>query len=95
MKGKIELLIGFVMGIVCPIFGMVMFFEIKPEYAMYDNFDPEAFKELIFKISFIGVLLDMGLFALALQFNKDSVARGVLWATFLFLAGAIVYRFIL
>lgn len=62
---------------------------------MYENFDPESFKELIFKISFIGILLDMGLFAAALQFNKDYVARGVLWATFLFLASAIVYRFVL
>ena len=95
MKHKIEFVIGFFMGIICPIFGMVLFFEIKPEYSMYENFDPESFKELVFKISFIGLLLDMGLFAAALQFNKESIAKGVVWATFLFLTCAIVYRFLL
>ena len=50
MKRNIELIAGFLMGIICSIFGMVMFFEIKPEYAMYDNFDPEALRNLSLKL---------------------------------------------
>ena len=95
MKRKIETIIGVFVGVIAPIFAMVMFFEIKPEYKMYDNFDPESFKELLFKISFFGLLLNVGIFFAALKFNKDSLAQGVLYATFFTLVASIVYRFVL
>jgi len=94
MKSKIETFIGFFVGVIAPVFAMVMFFEINPEYKMYDNFDPESFKELIFKISFFGLLLNVGIFFLALKFNKDSLAQGVLYATFFTLIVSLVYRFV-
>lgn len=96
MKGKklIEWFMGFFAGIVAPLFGLVIFFETKPEFKMYDNFDPESFKSLIFQIASVGLIINMGLFFVALKFNRDVVSKGILHATVTFLVAIVAYKFI-
>ena len=95
MKRKVEWFMGFVSGIIAPLFGLVMFFEIKPEFKMYDNFDPESFKSLIFQIATIGLILNMGLFFASLKFNKEAISKGVMHASIVFLVCVVVYKFVL
>ncbi len=73
---------------------MVLFFEINPEFKMYDDFDPDAFKDLIFQIASIGLILNAGLFFASLRFNKELVSRGVLHASLVFLIAISLYRFV-
>lgn len=94
-KRVIEYIMGFASGILAPAFGLVIFFELKPEFTLYENFDPESFKSLMFQIASVGLILNMLLFFLALQFNKEVVSKGIIHASVLFLAAVSIYKFVL
>ena len=95
MKRKVETILGFLLGILAPIFGLSLFFEMNPEYALVDNFEASRFKDLVLQIALVVMLMDSALFFIILQFNKESVARGVLAGMIAFFVAILIYRFIL
>ena len=97
MKAKriVEWTMGFAAGLLAPIFGLFVFISNNPEIKNGEFENMEAFQSLIFQIVSVGLILNMGLFFVALKFDKEIISKGVMHASVVFLIAIVVYKFIL
>lgn len=85
-KNRIEWALGFFFGALTPLFGMAIFVQIYPVLETVDNWQDAAWQIILMRLATFGVMMNVGVFFLALKFNKDKIAMGVLWACVLYLA---------
>lgn len=91
---KKEILIGFAVGLISSIFGLIFAIQI---FGKSDDWI-EVIKEaanmgFLTKLMSIGALLNLGAFFLFLKKNQDERAKGVLIATILVFAATMIIKF--
>jgi Co/Zn/Cd efflux system component len=92
---RFELLIGIFVGLCVPLFGLAIVYEAYPALRAVERFDYMLFKDILTKVTTIGLVMNGLLFFLVLRFGAERMARGILYACLMFLMGLITYKFIL
>ena len=91
---KKEILIGFVVGIIATIFGLVFAIQI---FGKSDDWleviRQSIHQRFLTKLMSIGALLNLGVFFLFLKKNQDERAKGVLIATLLVFIITMIIKF--
>jgi hypothetical protein len=77
---KIELLIGFVIGIMASIIGIYIFITFFTDFDFMAGIQAMKTEGKIGKLITLGSILDLVAFGILLKMNKDSMARGVVLA---------------
>lgn len=91
---KVEWVFGFLFGILTPLFGLAIFFQIFPELKTVVEWNDPAWQLILVRLTTFGVILNAFVFFLALRFNKEPVAMGVLWACGVYLVPLLIMQFI-
>jgi formate-dependent nitrite reductase membrane component NrfD len=90
---KKDILIGFGVGLVATVFGLVFAIQIFGKSDDWGIVVEQAIKEgFLTKLMSIGALLNLGAFFLFLKKNKDQRAKGVLIATVLVLIATMLIK---
>lgn len=94
MKNKMDRIgIGLGLGVLLPIIVLALFYWSTYSYLTVPTFLRKmAFMEIIVKILSLCAISNMGLFFLFYYLKKDSAARGVLFATFIYAFGVVLYK---
>lgn len=90
---KFELLIGVVVGLLTPVFGMAIIYETYPTLKYVEEFDYTLYMDLVSKIAMIGVILNALLFFVFLRFGADRLSKGILYACLIYVAGIVIFKF--
>ncbi|HLF51610.1 hypothetical protein [Flavobacterium sp.] len=77
---KIDLLYGFIIGIVASVIGSYIFIEVFTEYTFWDGIQVMKAKGNLGKIITLGAILNLIIFFGLLKINKELMARGVILA---------------
>ena len=77
---KIDLLYGFLIGIVASFIGSYIFIEAFTEYNFLDGIQVMKAKGNLGKIITLGAILNLAIFFGLLKINKELMARGVILA---------------
>ena len=77
---KIELLIGFVIGILASIIGSYIFITFFTDFDFMTGIQAMKSEGKIGKLITLGSILDLVAFGILLKMNKDIMARGVVLA---------------
>lgn len=77
---KIDLLTGFVIGILASFLGSYLFITFFTEFAFVDGMYTMKSEGKLGKIITLGSILDLVAFGILLKLNKDLMARGVILA---------------
>lgn len=78
---KIDLLIGFLMGILTACIGVYLYMTFVTDYHLQEGFLILKSQGQAGKLIALGAVLNIGVFFLLLKLNKDLMARGVVLAT--------------
>ncbi|NNE33501.1 MAG: hypothetical protein HKN40_14180 [Winogradskyella sp.] len=90
---KKEVLIGFIVGIVASIFGLIFAIQIFGQSEDWGVVIRDAISQgFLTKLMSIGALLNLAAFFLFLKKNKDERAKGVLIATILIFVTTMVIK---
>tara|TARA_B100000678_G_C18207398_1_gene501952 strand:- start:1312 stop:1605 length:294 start_codon:yes stop_codon:yes gene_type:complete len=97
MKNRIspQWIMGLLMGIIMPILGIFLVLDARPELVGLQRFEGEVVKHVNTQIITLGIIINAALFFVFLQFNKEDISRGILFASVVYLVGIFVYRFLL
>ncbi len=85
MNNKIDLLYGFLIGIMASIVGAIIFIFLFTNYNPIDGIQIIAANGQLGNLLKLGALLNLLIFFILLRFDREMMARGII-ATFLFLA---------
>ena len=77
---KIDLLTGFVIGILVSILGSYLFITLFTEFDFINGIKIMKFEGKLGKIITLGSILDLAAFGILLKSNKELMARGVILA---------------
>ncbi|MFV8327603.1 hypothetical protein [Flavobacterium sp. ZS1P14] len=77
---KIDLLTGFVIGILASLLGSYLFITFFTDFAFVDGMYTMKSEGKLGKIITLGSILDLVAFGILLKLNKDLMARGVILA---------------
>ena len=77
---KIDLLTGFIIGILASILGSFIFITFFTDYTFLGGIQVMKFEGKLGKIITLGSTLDLVVFAILLKLNKQLMARGVVLA---------------
>lgn len=77
---KIDLLTGFVIGILVSILGSYLFITLFTEFDFINGIKIMRFEGKLGKIITLGSILDLAAFGILLKLNKELMARGVILA---------------
>jgi hypothetical protein len=77
---KIDLLIGFIIGVLASILGSYLFITFFTNYTFLGGIQIMKFEGKLGKIITLGSILDLVAFAVLLKLNKELMARGVILA---------------
>ena len=77
---KIELLIGFVIGILASLIGCFLFISFFTDFDFVAGVQAMKSEGKIGKLITLGSILDLVAFGILLKMNKDIMARGVVLA---------------
>ncbi|MDX5326981.1 MAG: hypothetical protein LPK80_12060 [Bacteroidota bacterium] len=94
-KHRFEFILGFLTGIVTPLFGLAMMYQFYPELGRIDMLENASLRVIITRVSTFGLILNAGLFFLSIQLERDRVAKGLLYSTLIYIFLLILYKFIL
>ena len=83
MKNKIEVLLGFIIGIITSVFGCFLFIELFTKFTFFAGIELMQAEDKLGKIITLGTVLDLGVFWMLLKLNKEFMARGVILAVIL------------
>lgn len=83
MKNKIEVLLGFIIGIITSVFGCFLFIELFTKFTFFAGIELMQAEDKLGKIITLGTVLDLGVFWTLLKINKEFMARGVILAVIL------------
>jgi len=77
---KIDLLIGFIIGIIASVLGMFLYVTIVMHTDFFAGIQTMKNEGQLGKIVTLGSILDLIVFAVLLKMNKELMARGVVLA---------------
>ena len=78
-------LTGFIPGLIMPLMGVYIYFLLFFSYMGLAGFIKHIFKNnLIVSVISLGTILNLAVFFLFYQFEKDHSAKGVIGATFIY-----------
>ena len=78
-------LTGFIPGLIMPLMGVYIYFLLFFSYMGLTGFINHIFKNnLIVSVISLGTILNLAVFFLFYQFEKDHSAKGVIGATFIY-----------
>ena len=83
MKNKIEVLLGFIIGIITSVFGCFLFIQLFTKFTFFAGIELMQAEDKLGKIITLGTVLDLGVFWTLLKLNKEFMARGVILAVIL------------
>jgi hypothetical protein len=83
LKNKIEVLLGFIIGIITSVFGCFLFIELFTKFTFFAGIELMQAEDKLGKIITLGTVLDLGVFWTLLKLNKEFMARGVILAVIL------------
>jgi hypothetical protein len=92
---RFEFPIGILIGLLTPLFALAMVQETYPMLKTVEQYDEVLFKDIVFKVASIGLVLNAAWFFLFLRFGSERMSRGVLYACMAYVFGLIVYKFVL
>lgn len=93
MKIKDHFLSGFIPGLLAPPIGFCLYFFIFFGYMTLQGFIEHVINAgLALSVLSLGAILNLGLFFLFYQFNKDRAAKGVIAAIFVYAFFVMYYR---
>ena len=85
MKIKDHFLAGFVPGLLLPLIGVYIYYLLFFSFMGFNGFHNHLVRnDLLLPVISLGVILNLALFFLFYQFEKDHSARGVIGATFIY-----------
>jgi len=85
---------GFIFGLLTPLFGMAVFLQVYPMLATVNNWNDPAWQLILIRLTTFGVMLNALVFFIALRFNKEAIAKGVLWACGAYLLPLLILQFV-
>lgn len=77
---KIDLLIGFIIGILASILGSYLFITFFTDFDFINGMYAMKSEDKLGKIIALGCILDLAAFGILLKLNKELMARGVILA---------------
>jgi hypothetical protein len=92
-KKRFEWFAGFIIGIMAPLFGAAVFISVFPALRTVTHWDDPAWQLILLRLSTFSIGLNALLFFFALRMDKESVARGILWASALFIVPVAIMQF--
>ena len=90
-----QYLLGLIIGLIMPIFGIALMMEAYPDLVGIQRFDSEIVKQVNVQVITLGMIINAGLFFLFLKLEKEEVGRGILFISVLYLIVIFIYRFLL
>ncbi len=84
---------GFLFGLLTPVFGFAVFLQIYPSLYTVTEWNDPAWQLILVRLTTFGVMLNALIFFLALRLGKDSIGKGVLWACVCYLVPLVVMQF--
>lgn len=78
---KIDLLYGFIIGILLAMLGVFLFILIFTDYGFLYGIQIMQANNSVGKLITVGAILNLGMFFILLKVQKELMARGVLLAT--------------
>lgn len=93
-KYRVEWALGFLFGMLTPIFGIAIFVQIYPVLETVTEWRDPSWQLILIRLGTFGVMMNTAVFFFALKFNKEKIAMGVLWACLLYLAFLGVMQFL-
>ncbi len=94
LSKKLEWFFGFIFGLLTPLFGIAVFLQIYPILLTVTEWYDPAWQLILVRLATFGVMLNAIVFFIALRFNKESIAKGVLWACAVYLVPLLLMQFI-
>ncbi len=89
-------LMGLLIGLITPLFGIALILEARPELLGIQNIsEEELIKQINVQIITLGMIINAALFFIFLRFQKEDLSRGILFVSVLYLIGIFIYRFLL
>lgn len=79
---KIDLLYGFIIGLVASLLGSFLFMTFFTDYEFIEGVRILKSQGYLGKLITVGSLLDLVAFGILLKMNKELMARGVVFAVF-------------
>ncbi len=83
MKDKKDLIIGILLGIIGAIVGCFIFLEFFTNFGFIDGVTEMKKRGILNKVITLGAILNLIIFFILLQKNKDVMAKGVVLAMFI------------
>ena len=83
MKNKKDLIIGVLLGIIGAIIGCFIFLEFFTDFCFIDGITVMKQRGILNKVITLGAILNLIIFFILLQKNKDVMAKGVVLAMFI------------
>ena len=83
MKHKKDLMIGVLLGIIGAIIGCFIFLEFFTDFGFIDGITVMKQRGILNKVITLGAILNLIIFFILLQKNKDVMAKGVVLAMFI------------
>lgn len=80
---KIDILIGFVIGIFASILGCFLFIKMFTDFDFIAGVQAMKLQGSLGKLITLGSILDLIIFAVLLKLNKEMMARGIILAVIL------------
>lgn len=77
---KKDLIIGFLIGIIGAFVGCFIFLEFFTEYGFIKGFSVMKNSGILNKVITLGAILNLIIFFILLQKNKDTIAKGVVFS---------------
>ncbi len=90
-----QLLLGIFIGLIMPIFGVYLMLDLRPELLGIQRFEGEVVKQVNVQVITLGLIINAGLFFVALRLDKEEAGRGILLMSVLYLVAVFIYRFLL
>ncbi|WP_320815846.1 hypothetical protein [Flavobacterium sp.] len=83
MGNKKDLIIGILLGIIGAVVGCFIFLQFFTDYGFIDGVTLMKKRGILNKVITLGAILNLIIFFILLQKNKDIIAKGVVLAMFL------------
>lgn len=87
------MLFGWLIGAMTPLFAFAVLWEIYPELPAIEKLDERLWAYLLTRVAIFGVIINAGIFALALRTNHESLAKGVLFPSVIYALVAAYFKF--
>lgn len=92
LSRRFQWTLGFLFGLLAPVFAMVIFVEMYPALKTVRSWADPAWKHLVIQITTFGVIMNAGMFFVALRLNKERVANGVMVICIIYLILLVVMQ---